>query len=1312
MSGKLFRRPTRVTAAPARPESEMIPAPPTLEAGGGAMPLQFLLPVIGALSAVTMMVVLRNGQPLFLVLAAVIFVVAIVGGIGFALSARGRAVRQARIHREAYLDYLEKYRSALRERGASDRAKALMVHPSPQGLLGIVRDPSRCWERRRSDDDYLSARVGSASLPWFDLAVAEGENPLEPVDPFLKREADIVARALSEVPEMPVTADLRDVAVVSIIGDRDAGMNVVRAMTSQLFATHTPEDLSLAAAYPAQSALDWGGFDLLPHAQDPTLFDGPVPARRVAGSLAELTDVLSNDINSRAVAAASMQRHGRSQTNQSRLVIFVDDYGRTASRLRLPDPHLQLRDVGITIVYVLADRLDEPDDVDLRITVDADGAVMTTAASRPNASHVTFTPDSVPVETMRGLARTMAAQRTFDVVRPDDAVTESFDITDLLGIEDVTDIDPEKLWAPRSPSMFLRVPFGVADNGRPVFLDLKEAAQEGMGPHGICVGATGSGKSEMLRTLLLALALSHPPEDLSLILVDYKGGAAFAPFAGLPHVAGLIDNLADDPQLTTRARASLQGEVVRRQQMLKAADSSPSITHYREMRASRPDLEPMPHLFMVIDEFGELLTAEPEFIDLFLQIGRIGRSIGIHLLLSSQRIEAGKLRGLDTYLSYRLGLRTFSESESHVLLGTTDAYHLPAMPGYGYLKVDTSVYQRFRAGYVSGPVPQPRFDVDELRPQRVFRIPVHNGIAVDDSGDSVPPVPQLTTPSVGGALVDEAVARLRTDDRTVSSVWLPPLPDALALGQVLGDREGDDSLGLATPIGLLDDPAHQRQIPWVLDLTRGGGHLAVVGSPQSGRTTLLRTIGVSLSLTHTPAEVTLYGMDLAGGGLRRLEPFPHVGGVATRSDPARVRRLIEELTNMLASRERIFKDEGIDSLVQLRARRAVGEVSQLGSTDVVVLVNGYATLRQEFDDLDAAFTQVMLRAANVGVHIVLALSRFSDLRIAHQSLFGTKIEMQLNDPSDSQIDRTLAKTLKGATPGRALSDSVLLGQVALPVLETVDDDSLGDEIDALGRRVAASWTGPSAAPIRLLPHELDPQTLPDPVDEPNAVPFGLRQDTMNTAFWEFSRNDQHLIVLGDAQSGKTSTLRMIAAGLMERFTPEELAIAVVDSRGHLAGIIPDEYLAAHARTATQAAGLAASIATELERRPQLDAVALAAAPRVVLLVDDHDIISAGGIEHLAALAPQLPTARDSRFHIIIARPVAGAVRAMFSPFLQGVRDTGGSLLVLSGDRSEGQILPRLYPERFPPGRGRYARRGEAPYVVQVAYLPGEDVSVR
>ena len=445
-------------------------------------------------------------------------------------------------------------------------------------------------------------------------------------------------------------------------------------------------------------------------------------------------------------------------------------------------------------------------------------------------------------------------------------------------------------------------------------------------------------------------------------------------------------------------------------------------------------------------------------------------------------------------------------------------------------------------------------------------------------------------------------------------------------------------------------------------------------------------------------------MDLTGGGLRRLEPFPHVGGVASRGDEGRLQRLLEELRDMLRQREALFKARHIDSMPQLRRLHGSGGLPELESADVVVLVDGYGALRSDFEHLEESFTALMLQASSYGIHFVLSLGRWGELRMAHQSLFGNRIELRLNDPADSIIERRLARTISAQTPGRALSDASTLAQFALPTLDIVEPGEVGAALEELARRTAESWSGPAAAPIRLLPSRIDPATLPGPEDEPAAVPFGLRQDTMDTAFWEFADADQHLLVLGDAKSGNSALLRTIARGLVDRFEPSELAIAVVDPRGHVPEAVPEAYLAAHAKSVQQVAGLAASIASELSKRPEREPGG-PRAPKIVLLVDDHDIVSAGGSEPLAALLPHLPAARDLDLHVIATRPVAGSVRALYGPFLQGLRDTGGAVLLLSGDRGEGQILPRLYPERMPLGRGRYVRRGELPHIVQIAETP-------
>ena len=1255
-----------------------------------------LLPIVGAMSSVLMMVVLRNGQPLFLMVAAVVFVVAIVSGVAFALTARGRRAREAHRLRGLYLDHLEQVRSELKEQGEAAREQALTLHPAPAALPTLVRDPERLWERRRRDADFLTARLGQGEASWFDIVVPAETSPLEPHDEILVKEANHVAETARTVSGMPITADLIGAGVISVIGDHARAVALVRSLVAQLAVSHSPDDLIVAAAYPIERAKAWHGLDLLPHLQDSELFDAVVPARRVAPDLTSLLEVLTDELSRRVARVRTAQRLIGAPAPTPRLLIILDEHGALAGTFPL-DTSADIPAHETTIIRILADRLHEPDNTQVRVLLTDEQATLTTGADTAEQNDTTFTPDALTSSEFAAITRSLAGLRVSMTAREQAAETGTVNITDLIGIAGLDDVTPEALWQPRSPEDFLRVPFGVDDLGNHVLLDLKESAQFGMGPHGICIGATGSGKSEMLRTLLLSLAIAHPPEDLSMILVDYKGGAAFAPFADLPHVAGLIDNLADEPQLTTRARASIQGEVVRRQKMLKDAGSLPSISVYRALRDEQPDLPPMPHLFVVIDEFGELLAAEPEFVDLFLQIGRIGRSIGVHLLLSSQRIEAGRLRGLDTYLSYRLGLRTFSESESQVVLNTPDAFHLPSQPGYGYLKVDVSVYTRFRAGYVSGPVPRDvAIRAEAETAPRPYLLSIYNGIDVPSDQKAKP---ELTRSNTGATLVDEVVERLSLEDRNVRSVWLPPLAPRLALGEVLGDRPGSGSLDVV--VGLLDDPAHQEQRPWSLDLTAGGGHAVIIGAPQSGRSTFLRTVGASLALTRTPREVAIYGLDLTGGGLRRLEGFPHVGGVATRANRDQVRRLLEELTGMIAQRELLFATHGIDSMTQLRTLHGAGALPGLSSADIVVLVDGYGSLRQDFEELEDAFTSIMLRASSFGIHLILGLTRWSELRMAHQALFGTKYELRLNDPADSTIDRKLASTVNAQTPGRALLDSMLLGQVALPVLDA-DVDDVGDALAELAQRTAASWSGPAAAPIRLLPSHLDPAELPDEFDAPDVVPVGLRQDTMETAVWDFLGDDQHLIALGDTGSGKSTLLEGIVERLIDRFTSDELVIAVMDTRGTLAPAVPDEYLGAHARNATQARGLATSIAAELAERPNRSAEEHARAPRIVIMVDDYDIVSAGGTDPLGPLLPHLPSARDLKLNVIVTRPVAGANRALYERALQMLRDTGGAMFVMSGDRAEGQLAPRLFPERFPPGRGRWVRRGERPHVVQIA----------
>ncbi|MFD0801498.1 type VII secretion protein EccCa, partial [Streptomonospora algeriensis] len=734
MTTRVVHRPARTVHPPPQRESYDVEAPPTLPDGNAqGNQLMSILPMIAMMGSLTVMMVLRN--PAFMALGALVLVVALCAALGMLLSRRGQSARQRRNQRELYLEYLEELREDLSGREREAREYAQLLDPPPAALYDVVRDPTRLWERRRKDRDFLRARIGTGSMPGQPLRLGERGSALTPTDPFMLSEAQAAIRRFEHVPEMPLTVPLDMTGNISVIGERADVLRVMRSLLAQFAVFHAPEDAALAVAHPTSAAADWEWLKWLPQALDQQRREQGAHARLIAPTPAKLGALLSDDLRARTDFAAEVRRGmGKREAYQMmrRLLVVHDTHGSVAEELVRPDDAVPPSALGATVVHLAAAQVDEPGDVSLRITVEGDKVrVEDLRTADPAGEAAGGTVDDVGVGDITGLARTLAPLRlSRESVEETAAEGGSADFTTMLGVEDPGDMDVLRLWQPRSERAFLRVPIGADDLGQPVILDLKESAQLGMGPHGLCVGATGSGKSEMLRTLVIALAATHPPERVSMVLVDYKGGATFAPFEEMPHVAGVITNLEDDAALIERAYSSLSGEVQRRQQVLRDAGNVANIGDYHFKRQHDPSLPPLPHLLVIIDEFGELLTARPDFIQLFLSIGRIGRSIGVHLLLSSQRIEGGKLRGLETYLSYRLGLRTFSEEESRTVLDTPDAFHLPALPGFGYLKVDTSVYQRFKAGYVSGAYRgQVAAEEAEERegPPPVYAYPAYNG---------------------------------------------------------------------------------------------------------------------------------------------------------------------------------------------------------------------------------------------------------------------------------------------------------------------------------------------------------------------------------------------------------------------------------------------------------------------------------------------------------------------------------------------------------------------------------------------------------
>ncbi|KGM15099.1 hypothetical protein N867_12045, partial [Actinotalea fermentans ATCC 43279 = JCM 9966 = DSM 3133] len=817
----------------------------------------------------------------------------------------------------------------------------------------------------------------------------------------------------------------------------------------------------------------------------------------------------------------------------------------------------------------------------------------------------------------------------------------------------------------------------------------------------------------------------HSSEDLNFVLVDFKGGATFAGMADMPHVSAIITNLGEELALVDRMQDALTGEMTRRQELLRAAGNFANVTDYEKARlGGRTDLEPLPALLIVADEFSELLSAKPEFADLFVAIGRLGRSLQMHLLLSSQRLEEGRLRGLESHLSYRIGLRTFSAAESRTVLGVPDAYTLPAVPGMGYLKPDTTSLIQFRASYVSGPPKTSRRAAAAsggrqtgARIEPFTAAPVL-GAPVAAEQEVVADVEETR------ATFDIAVERMRGKGRPAHKVWLEPLVVPQTLDALMPDLVVDPTLGLVSPTwrgagdlvipaGLVDRPLEQRRENLTFDLGGAAGHLAIVGGPRSGKSTAARTVLTALALTRTPLEVQFYVLDFGGGTFGPLAALPHVAGVASRAEPDVVRRVVAEVRAVVDAREQYFRAQGIDSMETYRRRRAAGKADD-GYGDVFLVIDGWSTIRAEFDELEAEIQTLAGRGLTFGMHVIATAGRWMDFRSQIKDVLGSRLELALGEAMDSDIDRRVAAGVPKDRPGRGLVVSKHHVLTALPRVDgNADSRTLSDGVDHLVQVVRQSWTGPAGPKLRLLPELVgldavraaaapDDRRLLLGIDEAALAPVGLDP-----------AEEQHLYAFGDGGSGKSSLLRAVASEIMRTNRPEQAQIFVVDLRRSLLGDIPEDYLNAYLTTADQAAGAMGGLAGILRDRlpgpnvttEQLRTRTWWSGPEAWVLVDDYDLVASSAGNPLSALVPYLAQARDVGLHLVLARRSGGAGRAMYEPVLQALRDLAAPGMVLSGSPDEGALVGGVRPEPAVPGRARLVTRDAGRQVIQLAYLP-------
>ncbi|MER6208241.1 type VII secretion protein EccCa [Streptomyces sp. NPDC001642] len=1317
MSHIVVKRPPRALPSEVPTDEIVLQPPPELPRGHQESVLMQLLPTLGMGGSVVFF--FTNGQPFMKIMGMVMIVSTVAMSIAMVVRFRRGSQGQLADLRTDYLRYLAQTRRTALDTARAQRDAQYYLHPSPEQLWALVAEGSRVWERRPGDEDFGQVRIGLGQQSLATPLIAPETGGVEQLEPLT---AGAMQRFLSvhgTLDDLPMAISLRAFSYLTISGEPDSVRSSARALTGSLAALHSPEDLVIVVAAARENLPHWEWAKWLPHAQAPGAMDGAGSRRLIDSDIRELENLIS----ARLTGRPRFHPTATPLPDEPHIVVVLDGVSLPPDSVLANSEGLQ----GVTLVDVVPG---EPTAVrgELSIVV------------QPKSLHLESghgdvyegTPDALSYASAEALARQLAPLRMASGGDDDQPLLANLEFTDLLNLGDAASVDTQRTWRPRSLAERLRVPIGLGEDGRPVMLDLKEAAQEGMGPHGLCVGATGSGKSELLRTLVLGLAVTHSSETLNFVLADFKGGATFAGMAQMPHVAAVITNLADDLTLVDRMGDSIRGELNRRQELLRDAGNYANIHDYEKARAAGAPLQPIPSLVLVIDEFSELLTAKPDFIEMFVQIGRIGRSLGVHLLLASQRLEEGRLRGLETYLSYRVGLRTFSAAESRAALGVPDAYELPNVPGSGFLKYGTDEMVRFKAAYVSGTYRSgsspTAFGAGQLP---VDRRPVLFTAAEVPVQYTAVPQQRTESPDVDDALADTVldviVRRLEAQGPAAHQVWLPPLDSPPSLDGLLPGltavqgrgltQPGYEGAGrLVVPVGLVDKPYEQRRDHLWVDFSGAAGHMQIVGGPQSGKSTLLRSLICSFALTHTPHEVQFYGLDFGGGGLSSVAGLPHVGGIGSRLDPEKVRRTVSEVYGVMTRREEYFRAAGIPSIAEFRSRRARGQISVTDQPwgDVFLVIDGWGNFRADYEGLEAAVLDIAARGLGFGIHLVLTASRSMEVRANLKDHLMNRLELRLGDTMDSEIDRKVAVNVPTGVPGRGVSPQRLHFMAAVPRIDgLVSDSDLADATQALATEVSRHWEAPGAPEVRLLPRELPAAQLPAGDRFPQrGVAFAIDENNLEPVFVDFEQ-DPFFLVFGGSESGKSNLLRLLIKQLTERYTGDEAKLFVIDNRRALLDATPSSHLAEYIPMSNAMDHHMVALADLMQRRtPTADVTARQLrerswwqGPTVYVVVDDYDLVSTSSGNPLGNLTEMLPFARDVGVRFIIARSSAGAGRAAYEPFMQRMQELGAQGVVLAGDPGEGDVLGGVRPRPMPAGRGVFVSRKRGKPLVQTGLVP-------
>jgi S-DNA-T family DNA segregation ATPase FtsK/SpoIIIE len=1152
---------------------------------------------------VVMVLVLKN------ILFALFCLLSPVMVIGSWLEQRRQATRTSRGDRREYDEKMKAFKRDVSARQEDELTRRREAFPDLAEITRRATAPDpRLWERRPFDDDFLALSAGYGEVP-FRPRLADRHTP--------GAAAEVVLAEHGWLQMAPVEVPLAKGGVVGIVGERGQALSLARALVCQAAVLHGPADLTIAVLTEPEGRDDWDWVKWLPHARDA----GGAAGRQLAvgtsagATLAsELADRDADDprqvlavldspalIEGRGAAGRALLRAGE---KVSGIVI-------ARSSERLP--------AACTTVVELADEAGEARLLRPQTGQRIDPLLVAGMAT----------------EIARGCAIALARFEDADLQLAGGALPAYVALLSLLGMGEPDPDDLRARWAATSGEIGLQARFALSEDG-PLDIDLVSD-----GPHGLVAGTTGAGKSELLRSLVAALAAAHSPLRINFVLVDYKGGSAFGECAELPHTVGMVTDL--DEQLGERALLSLEAELRYRERVLREHRATDLIEYDRLVAQGATDppaqrAGPLPRLLVVIDEFATLASELPDFVPSLVGIAQRGRSLGVHMLLATQRPSGAVNENIRANTNLRVCLRVQTPQDSTDVIDSAAASKIPRnQPGRAQVRLGPSELVPVQTALVSGVTAGPAAAAVSTEPFVVAADGERqNGAGTGGDGVSAASDLQRLVVAATGAFADA---------HTLRRPWLPPLPGHVGLDELLamGPPRGlGGDTGLVVPLALADDPEAQAQYPIGWNLA--AGNLLLYGIGGSGTTTTLSTLALALAETSDPRRLHMYVLDFGAGELGALAGLPHVGAVIGAGEHERQRRLLRRLRG------------------ELGVRRSMDPAARAAAPRIVVLLDGYGAFASEHGDvggdaLREALARVWSDGAELGIHVAIAADRLGAVPTALASLAQQRLAFQLADVADYAQFGLMRRAIPQFVPGRAV-----VGGSAQVIQVARVSGELAAEVAARVERVAGATPAEGGPPpVGVLPESVGTDALLGAgrsEREPLFIPFGIGDETLEPAGFELYEGD-HAMIAGPARTGRTTAL-LVVAEVLARLYPDIPLVGIAARRSALR----DCAALSRVVTATEELG---ELVTELRDSERLH----------VLLVDDAEVVD----DPTRGLSDLFGAPRANLHAIIAGRTDALKTLGHWSV---GVRRSRTGLLLQPDVQVDGPLLGVTLPRRPTP----------------------------